>query len=83
MKKSKQQIALEQHFAVGNIIFSGYWREHDEVLAFDWNNGSWNVTVQRVKMINGEWVKVERPRCHSTMPEKGFRGDKVVLPLAA
>lgn len=61
---------LEDHFAVGNIIKSDYWGTHSRVTAFDWNDGNWSVTQEKVEQKNGEWVAVEGPRSHSTAPSK-------------
>ena len=63
---------LREHFAIGNVIRSAYWRDHDRVIAFDEGNDrtGWSVTVQKVEKKGDEWVPVpgERPRVHSTMP---------------
>ncbi len=67
-KADETRAKLEDHFAVGNIIKSDYWKTHSRVTAFDWNDGNWSVTVERVENKNGEWVAVEGPRTHSTMP---------------
>ena len=80
ISKDELKAALEQHFAVGNIILSSYWRMHDEVLGFDWDNGSWSVRVQRVVNKNGSWKRVESPRNHCTHPDTQ---DRVVDSLIA
>lgn len=63
---------LREHFAIGNVIHSSYWRNFDQVVAFDEGNDrmGWSVTVQKVEKKGDEWVPVagERPRVHSTMP---------------
>ncbi len=62
--------SLEDHFAIGNIIKSSYWRETDKVLDFKWNDGNWRVTVQQVeKNDDGEWVAAGRERTHATNPD--------------
>jgi hypothetical protein len=61
---------LEDHFAVGNIIKSDYWKTYNRVTAFDWNGGNWSVTEERVEQKDGDWVAVEGPRSHSTAPSK-------------
>lgn len=58
---------LEDHFAVGNIIKSDYWKTNSRVLSFDWNGGNWSVTVEGVGKRDGEWVSASSPRTHSTM----------------
>jgi len=58
---------LEDHFAVGNIIKSDYWKTDSRVLSFDWNGGNWSVTVEGVGKRDGEWVSASSPRTHSTM----------------
>jgi len=58
---------LEDHFAVGNIIKSDYWKTDSRVLSFDWNGGNWSVTVEGVGKRDGEWVSTSSPRTHSTM----------------
>jgi len=58
---------LEDHFAVGNIIKSDYWKTNSRVLSFDWNGGNWSVTVEGVGKRDGEWVSTSSPRTHSTM----------------
>lgn len=67
-KADETRAKLEDHFAVGNIIKSDYWKTHSRVTAFDWNDGNWSVTVEKVENKNGEWVAVEGPRNHSTAP---------------
>lgn len=68
--------ALREHFTPGNIIWSGYWRMHDRVVSFDPDGpNGWSVTVERVEKRGDDWVAIERPRQHSTRPDKT---DKVV-----
>jgi len=69
-KESAFRAKLEDHFAVGNIIKSDYWGTHSRVTAFDWNDGNWSVTQEKVEQKDGEWVAVEGPRSHSTAPSK-------------
>lgn len=67
---------VREHFTVGNVIFSDYWRQHDVVQAFEENNGAWMVTVRGCdatgKVLRGDDGRVRR---HCTYPDKR---DKVV-----
>lgn len=69
VKADKVKAQLEDHFAPGNIIYNSYWKTHDRVLAFSWNDGNWNVQVEEVKQKDGEWVKTGDKRFHSTRPD--------------
>lgn len=61
--------ARAAHFAVGNIVFSGYWGEHSLVLAFEETDAfTWSVTVQKVELIAGQWVATGQARSHCTEP---------------
>lgn len=60
---------LADHFAPGNIIRSDYWGTHDRVLRFR-GGDSWLVTVEEVRLVDGQWVAVGPIRAHMTYPSK-------------
>ncbi|UZJ58570.1 hypothetical protein OKW98_18510 [Pseudomonas sp. KU26590] len=77
-KAQAQEIhaARAAHFAVGNVILSSYWGEHSLVTAYNETDCStWSVTVQKVKLIDGQWTAVEPARTHRTDAD---RQDRVV-----
>jgi hypothetical protein len=67
-KGADKEAALREHFTVGNIIHGDYWKSHDQVDFFDWNNGNWSVKVHEVKNVDGKWESVGPVREHSTAP---------------
>lgn len=74
--KADRLAAVREHFTPGNIVYSGYWREHDRVLAFEeFEKAGWQVQVEKVKKDGDKWVATGKPRWHSTAPDAR---DKVV-----
>lgn len=70
------QAARAAHFAIGNVIFSSYWGEYSLVLAYaETDCCTWSVTVQTVKLVDGQWVAVEPARTHRTEAD---RKDRIV-----
>ena len=67
-KGADKEAALREHFTVGNIIHGDYWKSHDQVDSFDWNNGNWSVKVHEVKNVDGKWESVGPVREHRTAP---------------
>lgn len=57
---------LERYFKVGAVVsdYAGL----DKVLAFDWNNGDWSVTVQAINKDGSIDKRWDYPRKHATMP---------------
>lgn len=73
-----------EYFTPGNIV-NGYGG-FDEVLAYHpaAEGKSWSVTVQRVRKVNGEWVREGKPqdaRTHSTEPDSRELADGPVAKL--
>lgn len=65
------QAARAEHFTVGNVIYSNAWKAHDLVVGFQAVDvHTWEVVVQRVELVDGEWALVERPRIHCTEPHR-------------
>ncbi len=77
--KQKRE-ALENHFRPGNVIQSDYWKEFDRVVEFDWNDGNWSVTVEKVLKEGEGWKATAGKRKHSTTPDAR---DKVVFEAPA
>ena len=75
VKADKARQQLEAHFTPGNIVFNDYWKTHNRVLGFDWNNGNWSATEEEVRQQDGKWVTIGAKRTHATRP--GAK-DKVV-----
>jgi GNAT superfamily N-acetyltransferase len=76
--KGERERILADHFAPGNVIYSGYWNDYDKVLDFKPpdENGQWQVQVVRSDK-DGNPVPGERPRWHATFPD--MKKDKVVV----
>lgn len=70
MAKSNGSVLVE-HFKIGNIIKSDYWRTYDLVLDFTATgvNQGWYVTVIMCD-VNGKPIDGERNRTHCTFPDK-------------
>ncbi|CAG2132577.1 PLxRFG domain-containing protein [Cupriavidus numazuensis] len=79
-KKTEKQLRAERaqklvdYFAPGNIV-KGYGGLLDEVLAFHpaADGNGWGVTVQEVRKVGDEYVRVGKPqdaRTHATMPDQ-------------
>lgn len=73
-KAAAERSRVESYFTPGNIVKS-YGGGFDRVISFDWNNGDVRATVESVRKDGDSWVAEDRPRTHSTIPD---RGDKVV-----
>lgn len=61
---------LAEHFKVGNVILSHYWRAYDRVVAFHpaSADGYWAVEVRRCD-VNGDFLPGELNREHCTSPD--------------
>ncbi|MBU3887635.1 PLxRFG domain-containing protein [Methylosinus sp. KRF6] len=73
-KAAAERARVEDYFTPGNIVRS-YGGGFDRVISFDWNNGDVRATVESVNKDGDKWVAKDRPRTHSTIPD---RGDKIV-----
>lgn len=81
--------ARAKHFTPGNVV-NGYGGS-DEVIAYDAPKepgGAWSVTVHRVVLKDGKFLRAGKPqdaRTHSTEPDQREleRGPLVVLPYTA
>lgn len=60
---------LADHFAPGNIIRNDYWGTHDRVVRFR-GGENWLVTVEEVRLVDGQWVAVGPLRTHATYPNR-------------
>ena len=61
----------EKFYVPGNIIWDSYWKAYDKVLDFKINEfGDWETKVQRV---DKEGNPIDKPRWHSTSPDKTDR----------
>lgn len=63
-----------EHFTVGNVVYSAYWRQYDLVLDYSEGDHGWVVTVQDCDKF-GNATRGQHVRMHSTFPSEG---DKVV-----
>lgn len=77
-KAAAERARVESYFTPGNIVKS-YGGGFDRVISFDWNNGDVRATVESARKEGDKWVAEDRPRTHSTIPD---RNDKVVERVA-
>jgi hypothetical protein len=68
---------IRKYYKPGNVIYCGYWRSYDKVIAFHNNHHStWTVTVAQCDHCG---ILIGPQRTHCTEPS--FRlGDRIVIP---
>lgn len=71
-ERAKRNAELTEHFTPGNVIHSKYWNDYDKVLAFHPAKEGKSFSVEVVRSDKeGTPIEGERPRSHSTYPDKG------------